>query len=232
MKCCCYETEKDFTFCVHDVENTQLEDIIQHMGFSKNDNKFLLSCPQYEISNHNEIELVSKNFSLLGQVFFESLLLGFDYKKPLELIAQKFDEKGIEWYIVGSTSDVVRGVDVKPFDMDIVVHTRDFYKAKDICYFNFPDSVILQFSDNQKLCPLRCFGRLFLEGTLVEIAADEGWNSEKRQPPYEKFTWNGYDVYIDSLQLRYQIEIGRNRIDRIKAIEEYMNRNGVRLHCT
>ena len=32
------------------------------------------------------------------------------------------DENGIEWYIVGSAGDALRGVGVKPFDIDIVVH--------------------------------------------------------------------------------------------------------------
>ena len=224
MKCYCYETDSTFVFCVEDVENAQLEDVIQHAAWKKNDGKFLLSCSQYEFSDFREKELVSKNFTRLGQAMFESMLLGFDWEKPLEMLAQKFNENGIEWYIVGSVGDTVRGIAVKPGDMDIVVHTRDFNKVKEICYSNFPDSVVLQFLDNQKLCPLRCFGRLFLAGALVDIAADETWNLENRQPKYEKVSWNGYDLYIDSLKLRYQIEKARNRTDRIQAIEEFMNR--------
>lgn len=223
MKCYCYETDLEFIFCVEDVENSQLEDVIKHAAWKKYDGKFILSCSQHEFSNLREKDLVSKNFTRLGQAMFESMLLGFNWEKSLELIAQKFKENGIEWYIVGSVSDAVRGINVKPGDMDIVVHTRDFNKAKDICFFNFPDSVIAPFSDIQRTCPLQCFGRLFLAGALVDIAADENWNLESRQPKYEKTSWNGYDIYIDSLQLRYQTEINRKREDRIKAINEYMN---------
>jgi hypothetical protein len=229
MKCCCYETEKDFTFCVHDVENTQLEDIIQHMAFIKNNNKFLMAYPQHEFSNQNEKELVNKNFLRLGQEMFESLLLGFDWEKPLELLTQKFNENKIEWYIIGSLCDAVRGVDVKPFDMDIVIHTKDYYKAKDICYSNFSDSIVFPFTDNQGRFAMRFFGRMFLTGALVEIAAHEKWNIESRLLQYEKTSWNGYEVYLVSLQQRYQIEIARNREDRIKAIKEYINKNDIRL---
>jgi hypothetical protein len=213
----------EFTFCVEDVENAQLEYYIQHMGFKKDGVKFFLPCPQHEITDIRGKEYANKNFTHLGQAMIESFLSGFDWQKPLELIAQKFNENKIEWYIVGSVGDAVRGINVKPFDMDIVVHIRDFNKAKDICYFNFADSIILPFSDNQKLCPLRCFGRMFLTGALVEIAADENWNLENRQPKYEKFLWNGFDLYLDSLELRRQIEIARNREDRIKAFKEFMN---------
>jgi hypothetical protein len=44
------------------------------------------------------------------------------------------------------------------------------------------------------------------------------WNFENRK--YEKATWNGYDLYVDSFQTRYQTEIARNREGRIKAFLE------------
>jgi len=251
MKCYCYETDSAFIFCAEDIENAQLEDIIQHMAWRKTDDKFLLSYPQSAFSDQREKELVSSNFSRLGQVMFESLLSGIDWKTPLEMLAQKFNENGIEWYIVGSAGDALRGVDVKPFDIDIVVHTRDYYKAKDICYLNFPDSVIAPFTGSEDISPskyfdnplqyfinpLTYFGRLFLAGAMIEVAADEIWDLESRQPEHKKTMWRGYEqseyekimwrgcsIYLESIQHRYQIEIARNRGDRIKAFEEYMNR--------
>ena len=81
------------------------------------------------------------------------------------------------------------------------------------------------------------FGRLFLAGAVIEVAADEIWDLESRQPEhkkavwrgyeqsgYEKTVWRGYPIYLESLQHRYQIEIARNREDRIKAFEKYLNR--------
>jgi hypothetical protein len=73
---------------------------------------------------------------------------------------------------------------------------------------------------------------MFLIGVMVEVAADEIWNLESRRQgfgsypntisEYEKVSWNGCDVYLESLQLRHQIEIARKREDRIKAIEKYI----------
>jgi hypothetical protein len=76
---------------------------------------------------------------------------------------------------------------------------------------------------------------MFLAGALVEVAADEIWDMESRQPEhkkamwtryehseYEKTVWRGYNIYLESLQHRYQIEIARKREDRIKALEEYI----------
>ena len=235
MKCYCYEADSKFFFCVEDVENKKLEEIIQHLAWKKADGKFLASYSQNAFSNQREKELISDNFSRFGQAMLEASLSGFDWKKPLALFAKKFNENGIEWYIVGSVGDALRGVDIKPFDIDIVVHTKDFYKAKDICYYDFPDSVIIwPFADGEKTNPLQYFGRLFFAGALIEVAADETWNLESRQkgfwkftPPisqYEKASWNGHDVYLESLQLRLQIEMARNRKDRVKALKKYLRR--------
>jgi hypothetical protein len=231
MRCYCYETDTEFFFCVEDVKNAKIEAAIQHMAWRKTGEKFVVPYSQNAFSNQREKELIGSNFSRLGQAMFESSLSGFDWKKPLELIAQKFNESGIEWYIVGSVGDAIRGADVKPFDMDIVVHTRDYCKAKDVCYHSFPDSVIAPFAEKEEINPLRYFGRLFLAGTMIEVAADEAWNLENRQQgfggfpaqisKYEKTSWNGHDMYLESLQLRYQIEKARNRKDRVKALKKY-----------
>ncbi|NLA86152.1 MAG: hypothetical protein GX847_02485 [Clostridiales bacterium] len=230
MKCYCYETDSAFIFCVEDVENAQLEGVIQHMAWRKIDGKFLLSYPHSAFSDQREKELVNSNFSRLGQVMFEKLLSGIDWETPLEMLAQKFNETGIEWYIVGSAGDALRGVDAKPFDIDIVVHTRDYYKAKDICYLNFSDSVIAPFTGCEDINPSKYFGRMFLAGAMIEVTADEIWDLESRRPEhkktvwcgyehseYEKIVWRGYSIYLESLQHRYQIEIARNRQDKIKA---------------
>ena len=239
MKCHCYETDSAVVFCVEYVENAQFEDIIQHKGWKKSNNKFLMSFPEDVFSNQREKELISNNFDRLGQRVFESSLSGIEWEKPLELLAQKFNENGIEWYIVGSVCDTLRGISVMPSDIDIVVHTKDYYKAKDVCYFNFTDSIIAPFMENQDpkyfISALKYFGRMFLFGAMIEVASDEVWDMESRQPEhktsvwrsyeyseYEKIVWRGHNIYLESLQHRYQIEKARNRTDRIKAFEEHM----------
>jgi len=234
MKCYCYETDSQFVFCVEGVENAQLEDTIKHKAWEKIDDKLILSYPQTVFSNQREKELIISNFSRLGQAMFESSLRGFDWEEPLDLVAQQFAVNSIEWYIVGSVCDTIRGVDVKPSDIDIVVHTRDFLKAKDICYSTFAEVIIAPF-ETQGIFMLQNFGRMFLAGALVEIVADERWNLAYRQPKneksvwrdngytqpeYIKTVWRGHDLYLETLQHRHQAETKRNRTDRIKAIEK------------
>lgn len=39
---------------------------------------------------------------------------------------------------------------------------------------------------------------------------------------YDKVKWNGYDLYIENFKARYQLELKRNRDDRIKVMQTYM----------
>jgi hypothetical protein len=217
MKCYCYETETEFIFCVEDAD-MKFEDNLQAAWWKKTDKKFIKAYPKEmdDGVDAKDKELVKRNFARLGQSMFEGV---FDWEKVLLLLAQKFSDNGIEWYIIGSTSEAVLGVNIKPHDIDIIVHTRDFYKVKSI----FPDYVVEPFVDNKGTWIVRYFGRICLDGAIVDIAADEGMNLERHQHQYDKVSWNGFDIFIEPLQVRYQTELNRNREERIMAIEEYMN---------
>ncbi|WP_313165162.1 hypothetical protein [Sedimentibacter sp.] len=223
MKCYCYETETDFILCVEDVNNIRLEDVIQHAWFEKTDKGFIKIYPMKGMDNgvtEEDKDLVKRNFARLGQLMFEGMLK-CEWENALLLFAQKCFEHGIEWYIFGSISDAVRGIEIKPHDIDIIVHTRDFFKIKNL----FPESVVEPFVDNKGIWLVRFFGRLCLSGVLFDIAADNKMNLENHN--YDKFLWNGYELYIENFQARYHLELSRNREDRIKAMQAYIAVNNI-----
>jgi hypothetical protein len=224
MKCYCYETETEFIYCVENAEGKILDNLLSDSYWTKTDNgKFIKVYPMdtswddawYLVPEYKEA--VINNFANFGQSWLEGI---FDWKKVLLFLAQKFTENGIEWYIIGSVSEAVLGVDIIPHDIDIVVHTKDFYKTKDL----FHEYVIEPLVDNKGNWLVRFFGKLCIDGAGVDIAADDKMNIENHQPRYEKTTWKGYDVFVLPLKSRHEIEIQRDRKDRIRAIEEFISR--------
>jgi len=217
MKCYCYETEIEFIFCVEDAD-MKFEDNLKAAWWKKIDKRFIKVYPKEmdDGVDGEDKEIIKRNFARLGQSMFEGI---FDWKKVLLLLAQKFADNRIEWYIIGSTSEAVLGVNINPHDIDIIVHTRDFYKVKSI----FSDYVVEPFVDNKGTWLVRYFGRLCIDGAIVDIAADEKMNLENHQHQYDKVSWNDYDIFIEPLQVRHQTELDRNREERIMGIEEYMN---------
>ena len=224
MKCYCYETETEFIFCVESAEGKIYENLQADRYWTKTDDKkFIKIYPMNTGWNdawYLELEYkqaVINNFVRLGQSWIEGI---FDWKNVLLFLVEKFTQNGIEWYILGSVSEAVLGVDIKPHDIDIAINTKDFYKVKNL----FREYVIEPLGDNKGNWLVRFFGKLCIDGASVDIAADDKLNFENNQHLYEKVSWNDYDVFITPLQNRYEVEIQRDRKDRIKAIEEFMER--------
>ena len=221
MKCYCCETDTEFIYCVEDAQGKTYDKLQADPYWTKTDDgKFIkvyhlntgwddawYMAPEYK-------EAVINNFTRFGQSWIEGV---FDWEKVLLILARIFKENGIEWYIIGSVSEAVLGVDIIPHDIDIGVHTRDFYKVKDLTR----QYVIEPLGDNKGNWIVRYFGKLYIDGASVDIAADDYFNIENRQYPYEKVSWKDYDVFIEPLQKRYEVEIQRGRKDRIKAIENW-----------
>ena len=165
----------------------------------------------------NNKEAVVSNFARMGKFWIEGV---FDWKGVLLLLAEMFARNGIEWYIIGSVGEAVRGVDIAPHDIDIGVHTRDFYKVRDLTR----EYVIEPLGDNKGNWIVRYFGKLCIDGASVDIAADEKLNMENRKYPCDRVSWSGYDLFVEPLQKRYEVELQRGREDRIRAMEEFMKR--------
>ena len=141
-----------------------------------------------------------------------------DWKKSLKILAEKCLESNIEWYITGSISEAVIGVDIIPHDIDFITHERDFYKVKEL----FLNYMVEPFVDNKGAWVVQYFGRLCINGVMIDVAADKKKNLENYD--YKKILWEGFLINIEPLEKRYQIEKQRNRIERIKKIEEHMNK--------
>lgn len=229
MKFHCYETETEFVFCVEGARGRVLDVLAADRYWTKvGEAEFIKTYPMdtkwddawYLDPEYKEA--VKANFARLGESWIAGV---FDWEGVLSLLARLFVEHDVEWYILGSASEAVLGVDVNPHDLDIAVHTRDFYKVKGLTR----DLVVEPLGDNKGGWLVRYFGKLCVDGASVDIAADDKLNIDNNQDLYEKVSWNGYEVYVTPLSQRYEVEVQRGRRDRIRAIEEFMSRSRGRL---
>jgi hypothetical protein len=213
MICYCVENIDKFIFCVENVEPEYIENL-EHAWWKKEGDKYIKEYP----NNFNDKERIKNNFQKYGEIMFQNK---GNWEKSLELFAKKCSEENIEWYITGSISEALLGVNIMPHDIDIFVNVKDFYKTKDI----FLDYLIEPFVDNGGSWVVQYFGRLCIEGLMVDIAADKSRNSENYI--YENIIWKYYNLKIESIKKRYEIEVQRNRIERIEKIKEYMENNNI-----
>lgn len=216
MKCYCYETETDLVFCVDNVE-PQYEKNVEAAWFKKTDGGYRKIYSRDMGRNgvsDSDRKLVSENFTRLG----ESMLRGnFAWERALKKLIDKLEANKIKYYVIGSCSEGILGVKIDPHDIDIMVHTDDFFSVKEI----LSDYVVEPFLDNLGTWVVRYFGRVCIEGAMIDIAADEKMNGENHA--YDQVQWNGYHLHIEPLKVRYETELQREREDRIKAMEVFMN---------
>lgn len=214
MDCYCIETLDKFIFCVENADE-QYVDNIEHAWFKKDGSKYIKEYTNPGIINNKEI--IKNNFKRIGESMFKS---EGNWKKALKIFAGICENKNIKWYITGSISEAIIGVEIKPHDIDIFVDVNDFYKVET----NFTEYLIEPFTDNKGTWVVQYFGRLCIEGIMVDIAADKSRQDYK----YDETTWENYKIKMEPLLKRYEIEKIRNREERIKRIEEYMIKNGIK----
>jgi hypothetical protein len=98
---------------------------IEGAWFRQNGNKYTKEYP----NTINNKEIIKNNFERIGESMFKS---EGDWKKSLKIFAEKCIKENIKWYITGSTSEAIIGVEIMPHDIDIVIEVDDFYKVEEI----------------------------------------------------------------------------------------------------
>jgi len=221
MKCFCTETDSELVFHVTEVKPEE-RDLVLHAWFTEEGSEFIKRYPkasgvdQSWFQNRADVDQVKQNFARLGPEMFSGQS---NWQQAFSILVGKFNAHHIEWYCFGSVCEAVRGIPIEPNDLDVIVHTKEFYRVKDI----FADAVIEPFVDNQNTWLVRYFGRLCLAGTIIDIVADNKMDAENH--PYEKVPYQGTELLVEPFQNRYALEKTRNRPDRLAAMELYRRCN-------
>ena len=150
------------------------------------------------------------------------------WEKALFDFADSLRNTGINWWLTGSCAVCLRGILLKPHDIDIMVNSSDVQKISDL----FSDFIFEPIRDTSGWVT-KDFGVLFTTAR-IDIASDPVASLDDPVPvdcgPYardhlEKVEWKGITIKVPPLQLSLNANRRRGRMDRVKAIEEYLLKN-------
>jgi len=138
------------------------------------------------------------------------------WESALDYFCIKARENAIDFYLIGSVSAAIRGVNIVPHDIDVIVDVRDFWKAKTV----FNNIITESFMDGLENKPVSCFGRIHVNNIFIDISA-------KPKNIYgclkiEMLCWNGYIIKAQTLELLLKVYKKNNRYEYTKAIEDYI----------
>jgi hypothetical protein len=176
------------------------------------------------------IETTGENFKKYGEeIFYQRWgVKPAPWQEGLIAFIEKIKNTGMEWLLIGSCPLALRGIAVNPKGVDIVFpHIKDMEKIRNL----FSDVMIDPLTECHNWVA-KAYGSIFYN-TSISMAFETQSSLDIPEPidsgPYaiahmEKINWNGYNVNIPPLELSLNINRKRDRIDRVKLIEDYMKK--------
>lgn len=164
----------------------------------------------------NSAEEMFSQMGYFQSARWEEALLGF---------IERIRGTDIHWWLTGSCATCLRGVDIQPHDVDIMLHSEDIDRVNQL----FADCIVEPIRST-KGWVVANFGVLFM-GARVDLAFDPEDFVDSPEPadfgPYamknlEVISWRGHSVRVPPLELQMQVNQRRGRADRVAAIEQYM----------
>jgi len=127
--------------------------------------------------------------------------------------------------VIGGVALAVRGVDVRPGDIDVITTVE----GADALADSYQDVLVVPVADDPGF---GIWGRAFTGGIRVEWLGNPARVQEGPWPlaaqtwtiasPFEEVRWQGRVLRVPPVKLGRQIEVHRQRLDRVAAIDDYL----------
>lgn len=151
----------------------------------------------------------------------------FAWEETLEAAAALLDAHGIRWWLAGSAACAIRGIDILPNDLDIMTYRSEIPKLQ--AAFNHLAVEPFHFVTDWVVTG---FGVVYLHGR-VDVALEPHESADAYGRPdfgtyamnnLETVVWRGYQIKVPPLELHIGPNLARKRLDRVRLIEEYLQR--------
>lgn len=193
------------------------------LAFAKDDDRFILTYS----ANTPHLDRIYENFarSVEQMILQTALVQPVDWESAIATFLQRIEGHAIDWYLVGSAALAVRGIDVRPRDIDTVVADADAVRLGEIVH-----DYLIQPVQEEDNWIAHWFGRAFIGARIEWIG---GVNEYADQPVVSDFgtvaatmletiTWRGYHLRVPPLHLQLATSERRGLHDRVTKIKQAM----------
>ncbi len=205
--------------------DSKYESVLKMCYYENDGRGYVKVYPQ----NAKYMDKIKKRYSENAKLMFDQL--GYFAPVPWEQALTEFCRKAqgtdIDWWLTGSCAACIRGIKMNPHDVDIMVDSRCIDEITEV----FSDCLIEPIIDTNGWLT-KDFGVIFLHAR-IDIASDPQEILDVPEPvdcgPYarqnlETVKWNGHEIKVPPLELQLNVNRRRERMDRVKLIEEFMNK--------
>ncbi len=148
--------------------------------------------------------------------------------KTLKFIVSRLGNQKINWALSGSLGLALRGIKVKPHDIDIISNKKGAYRIASL--FKDYEFKKLEFSRNESFASY--YGKAKINGIIVDIVGnfrkkmlDGSWTKDSSLRYKEFFNFRGIKIPLLSLEREYKTYYNnrsRKRLKTAQKIKEYL----------
>jgi len=169
--------------------------------------------------NAKDLAIIKRNYLRYAEEMFNQLVYfsPTPWEKALSEFLARVDRANINWWLIGSCTACIRGIPLNPHDVDIMIDPGDVGTVHDIFVSNIVEPII-----DTGGWVTKDFGVVFLHAR-IDIASEYPQNMPG--DTLEEVNWRAHKIRVIPIQLLLDAERRRGREDRVKLIEEYINRD-------
>jgi len=229
MDCYITETDDTYEYKVEDVP-PEYRDTLSHFFFSEVENGYQKIYQKSTLMFPHDISILIRNFQEgLPRMIRQFLdVESMKWETVLEETIQILDRYEINWWLAGSAACSARGIAISPHDLDIMTYRSEIGKFEKA----FADTTIEPFHHVTDWI-VKGFGVAFLGGRVdfafePEDASDDYGRLDcgvYASNHLEEIEWNRHSIRVPPIELHIQANAGRNRTERVKLIESYIEQN-------
>lgn len=174
------------------------------------------------------LEQIKSYYAAHAQEMFNQLgyFAPIPWQDALCFFLERVQSTSIRWWLTGSCAACIRGIDLNPHDVDIMVDSRDIPQIEE-CFAD----VIIEPIINTQGWLTKDFGVLFAHAR-IDIASDPVAALDDPEPldcgPYaqahlEQVNWRGFDIPVPPLSLQIAVNRKRERWERVQRMQAWLD---------
>jgi hypothetical protein len=218
------ENENDVGFQLSEFDPKYIP-VFEMCFYTKEENKYIKSFSK-DLPN---LENIMTYYQQNAEAMFNQLgyFTEVPWEKAFLAFLDRVNSTNIKWWLTGSVAACIRGVPFNPHDIDIMVDHTSISEIEQV----FSDVIIEPIIDTQGWLT-RDFGVLFLHAR-IDIASDPVEALDDPEPidcgPYarehlEIVEWHGYKIPVPPVALQINANFRRGRKERVKLLQEYLEK--------
>ncbi|SDZ03512.1 nucleotidyltransferase domain-containing protein [Tindallia californiensis] len=223
MKIVFEDLNDEVIYRIYDVE-PKYENILQMCFYQKDGRGYIKKYPK----NAKYLDKMKKRYYQNAQRMFDQLGYFCDvpWEKGLKKFCSMVQDSNINWWLTGSCAACIRGVELNPHDIDIMIDSKSVAEITEL----FKDYLIEPIINTNGWLT-KDFGVIFMD-VRIDIASDPSPVLDEPEPvdcgPFalnhlEVVNWNGFQIKVPPLDLQLNVNRKRGRMDRVKKMEEFLH---------